>query len=300
MSLSSLRMIVLEPGENRIFTCDGNGEHIEILRNDAVKFPDGVFIDPDTHQIYATEMGKVSDKDATAYGRDGEIWRLDPDGSNPKLLVGNGLLYTPKQITADTINRKLYWSDREGMRVMRANFDGSDVETLVDTGRHPEDDTDQAHWAVGIAVDPEARQFYWTQKGNPDSGEGRICRAGYDLQSGETPADRSDVEVLFKNLPEPIDLDLDLENGALWWTDRGDLKGGNSVCRATIGPDRKVSRDHQVVMENTAETIGMVVYHDEGYIFSTSLTGEMYRARIDGSEHVQIGKFGQLTGIAKF
>jgi hypothetical protein len=26
---------------------------------------------------------------------------------------------------------KLYWCDREGMRVMRANLDGSQVETLV-------------------------------------------------------------------------------------------------------------------------------------------------------------------------
>jgi hypothetical protein len=28
---------------------------------------------------------------------------------------------------------KLYWTDREGMRVMRANLDGSKIETLVDT-----------------------------------------------------------------------------------------------------------------------------------------------------------------------
>ncbi len=297
MSLSSLRMIVLEPGSNRIFTCDGNGENIEILRADATKFPDGVFIDPETREIYGTEMGKVAG-DGTAYGHDGEIWRLEPDGGSPKLLIGNGVLSTPKQITADMVNRKLYWCDREGMRVMRANFDGSDVETLVETGRHPDDDTDQAHWAVGIAVDPEARQFYWTQKGHPDSGEGSIRRAGYDLPGGETPANRSDIEVLFSKLPEPIDLDL--EHDTLWWTDRGDLEGGNSVCRAAIGPDRKVSASHQVVMRHTHETIGMVVYYDEGYIFSTSLTGEMYRARLDGSDQVQIGKFGQLTGIAKY
>lgn len=299
MSLSSLRMIVLEPGADRIFTCDGNGENIEILRDDATKFPDGIFIDPDTREIYGTQMGKVA-ADGTAYGRDGEIWRLDHDGGNPRLLIGAGLLSTPKQITADMASRKLYWCDREGMRVMRADFDGGNLETLVETGRHPQDDDDQAHWAVGIAVDPEARQFYWTQKGHPDSGEGRICRAGYDLPKGETAANRSDIEILFRDLPEPIDLDLDLAHGALWWTDRGDLSGGNSVCRADIDKGRRVSRDHRVVMQHTAETIGMIVYHDEGYIFSTSLDGALYRARLDGSEQVQIGKFGQLTGIAKY
>lgn len=300
MSLSSIRMIVLEPGADRIFTCDGNGENITILRNDARKFPDGLVIDPATREIYGTQMGKVDTKDASAYGYDGEIWRMDADGTNPQLLIGDGAIRTPKQITADFTNRKLYWCDREGMRVMRADFDGANIETLVETGRRPEDETDQARWCVGIAVDPERRQIYWTQKGHPDSGEGSIRRAGYDLPAGEMPANRSDIEVLFKDLPEPIDLDLDLEHGVLWWTDRGDRKGGNSVCRAEIAPDRRVSRDHKVVMTHVHETIGVVIFHDEGYIFSTSLTGELFRARIDGSELVQIGSFGQLTGIARY
>jgi len=38
---------------------------------------------------------------------------------------------------------KLYWSDREGMRVMRSNLDGSQVETLVETGRGEKDRRDQ-------------------------------------------------------------------------------------------------------------------------------------------------------------
>ncbi len=300
MSLSSIRIIVLEPGASRIFTCDGNAENIEILRDDAAKFPDGILIDPETREIYGTEMGKVDPDDGTAYGHDGEIWRLDHDGGNPMRLIGDGVLRTPKQITADFGARKLYWCDREGMRVMRSDFDGAHVETLVETGRIPDDETDQARWCVGIALDPERRQFYWTQKGHPDSGEGRICRAGYDLPQGQTPGNRSDIEVLFENLPEPIDLELDLDHGALWWTDRGDLEGGNSVCRAGIDANRVVSRDHEVVLKNVDETIGMIIYHDEGYIFTTSYTGELYRARIDGSERTQIGSFDKLTGIAKY
>ncbi|MGL4281789.1 MAG: hypothetical protein ACRCS0_15620 [Albidovulum sp.] len=300
MSLSSIRLIVLEPGSNKLFTCDGNAENVEVLIDNVEKFPDGIVIDPSTGEIYGTLMGKVDPKDASAYGYDGEIWRLDHEGGDRRLLIGGGKIRTPKQIALDEVNRKLYWSDREGLRVMRSNLDGSEVETLVETGRLPDDEKDMTRWSVGIAVDPVKRQFYWTQKGHPDAGEGRICRAGYDLPLGETPATRSDIEVLFDNLPEPIDLDLDLEHGTLWWTDRGDLAGGNSVCRASIGPDRRVSARHQVAMTGLRETIGMVVLHDEGYIFTTSLTGEMFRARLDGSERVQIGKFGQLTGIARY
>lgn len=299
MSLSAIRLVVLEPGAGRIFTCDGDGDNVEVLREHVGKFPDGIVIDRAAGEIYGTLMGEVAE-DGTAYGYDGEIWRMDADAAYPVKLIGGGAIRTPKQITADFVNRKLYWCDREGMRVFRADFDGSSMEVLLETGRRPEDETDQSRWCVGIAVDPEARQFYWTQKGHPDSGEGRICRAGYDLPAGESPAARSDIEVLFKDLPEPIDLDLDLAHGRLWWTDRGDLEGGNSVCCAGITPDRKVSRDHQVVLTDVRETIGMVVFHKEGYIFASSLTGELFRAKLDGSERTRIGSFDQLTGIARY
>ena len=48
---------------------------------------------------------------------------------------------------------------------MRANLDGSQVETLVETGRGDEDRRDQTRWCVGITIDPKLRKIYWTQKG---------------------------------------------------------------------------------------------------------------------------------------
>jgi hypothetical protein len=44
-----------------------------------------------------------------------------------------------------------------------------------------------------------------------------------------TPPNRTDIEVLFDGLPEPIDLELDLKNRVLYWTDRGDPPRGNSL-----------------------------------------------------------------------
>lgn len=299
MSLETIRMIVLEPGSQRIFTCDGNGQNIRTLRDHVAKFPDGILIDHNTTELYGTRMGAINHADGSSFGFDGQIFRLSADGSQFTPLINHGETRTPKQITADFAAGKLYWCDREGLRVMRANLDGSGLETLVETGRLPEDEHDHSRWCVGIAVDPQARQFYWTQKGAPDAGEGRICRAGYDLPPGETPANRSDIEVLFRNLPEPIDLELDLESNRLWWTDRGDLEGGNSVCYAEIGDDRVVAKDHHVIVRNVGEAIGLIIYHDEGYIFSTSLDGELFRARLDGSERTRLGQFGNLTGIAK-
>jgi hypothetical protein len=41
------------------------------------------------------------------------------------------------------------------MRVMCANLDGSQVETLVETGRGDTDRGDQTRWCVGITIDPK-------------------------------------------------------------------------------------------------------------------------------------------------
>src|SRR5262249_56660687 len=112
--------------------------------------------------------------------------------------------------------------------------EGSQMETLVETGGGDNDRKDQNRWCVGITVDPKRRHVYWMQKG-PDNGNlGRIFRANIDLPKGESPANRSDIEVLFDQLPEPIDLELDLENRVLYWTDRGDPPRGNTVNRAPL------------------------------------------------------------------
>ena len=66
-------------------------------------------------------------------------------------------------------------------------------------------------WCVGIALDIEGGMVYWTQKGPDNAGEGRIFRAHLEIPQGQTPASRQDIELVYDNLPEPIDLDLDLE-----------------------------------------------------------------------------------------
>src|SRR5258708_38296277 len=106
------------------------------------------------------------------------------------------------------------------------------MKAWVGTGRGDAARRDLIRWCVGIPVDPVRRQFYWSQKGPDNAGLGRFFRAGLDLPRGETTANRSDIELLFDGLPEPIDLELDLETRVLNWTDRGDPPRGNHVSRA--------------------------------------------------------------------
>src|ERR1700751_3865338 len=120
---------------------------------------------------------------------DGSIERVDLDGNNRTTIVPSGGPSTPKQLHLDAEGRKLYWSDREGMRVMRCDLDGSDVETLVQTGEGDDDRRDAPRWGVGGAVDPAGGQLYWTQKGPSDGGLGRILRAGIERPAGATAAD---------------------------------------------------------------------------------------------------------------
>ena len=185
--------------------------------------PDGIAVDLAAGHIFWTGMGNPS-------ADDGFVKRSDLDGSNVVTLVPAGGTYTPKQMRVDPPSGKMYWSDREGMRVMRANMDGSSVEALVTTGSSATDRMDESRWCVGIALDTAGGWMYWTQKGGDNAGVGSIRRAHIQMPAGQTSTNRTDIEILFSGLPEPIDIDLDLEGGIIYWADRGD----DTINRAPI------------------------------------------------------------------
>jgi DNA-binding beta-propeller fold protein YncE len=283
------RLVFLELSAGRILAMNPDGSGRKVVVTDC-RMPDGIAVDVAAGHIYWTNMG------SSVGTNDGSIERADIDGRNRRVIVPPGGTHTPKQIQLDTKNGKLYWCDREGMRVMRANLDGSHIETLVETGRGDADRRDQTRWCVGIALDPERKQIYWTQKG-PDNGEvGRLLRAGIDIPRGETAANRSDIEVFFDGLPEPIDLELDRKNRVLYWTDRGDPPRGNTVNRASI--DRK-PRAPETVLSHLMEGIGIALDVPGDRMFMTDLAGTVYSARLDGSEvGVLAYAQGNVTGIA--
>src|ERR1700719_4246771 len=220
------RLFVLELSGGRIHSMNPDGSDRKVIVTDC-RLPDGIAVDVGAGHIYWTNMG-VPNLD------DGSIERADRDGNNRRVIVPPGGTFTAKQIQLDKENGKLYWCDREGMRVMRSNLDGSQIETLVETGRGDADRRDQTRWCVGITIDPKRQHIYWSQKGPDKGGQGRIFRAGIEIPKGETAANRSDIEVFFDHLPEPIDLELDLKNRVLYWTDRGDPPRGNTGNRASI------------------------------------------------------------------
>jgi sugar lactone lactonase YvrE len=282
------RLFLLELSGDRIHSMNPDGSDYKVIVTNC-RFPDGIAVDVQAGHIYWTNMGNPP-------VNDGSIERADIDGKNRRVIVPPGGTFTPKQMQLDKRNGKLYWCDREGMRVMRCNLDGSKIETLVESGRGDADRRDQNNWCVGITIDPERQQIYWTQKGPDNGNRGRIFRAGVEIPRGETAANRSDIEVFFDNLPEPIDLELDHKNRVLYWTDRGDPPRGNTVNRASI--DAKPQAP-EIVVTHLMEGIGIALDVPGDRMFVTDFAGSVYSSKLDGSgERDLVYAQGNLTGIA--
>ena len=175
------RLYVLDIGGGIVFTVNPDGSDRKNIVT-GCKTPDGVVVDVEAGHIYWTDMGHPK-------SNNGSIERADLDGQNRTTIVPEGGTFTPKQLHLEKKSGKLYWCDREGMRVMRSNIDGSQIETLIDSSQgDARPGPDPEKWCVGIAVDPKRQQFYWSQKGGSNAGQGSIFRAGLEIPERRDPS----------------------------------------------------------------------------------------------------------------
>src|SRR6266481_5861835 len=290
---TTARLFFLSASSGQVFSANPDGSDLKVIVSEGRRLPDGIVVDAGAGYLYWTNMGNPN-------ANDGSIERANLDGSNITHIVRPGDTFTPKQLQLDEKNRKLYWCDREGMRVMRANLDGSKIETLVDTSQgEARPGKEIRKWCVGIAIDVDGGKLYWTQKGPDNAGEGRIFRANLEIPQGQTPANRKDIELLFDGLPEPIDLDLDLANRTMYWTDRGDPPRGNTVNRAPMDAEPGTRKGPEILFTHLMEGIGLALDLKGGRMFITDLGGSVYSASLDGSnKKTLLVAEGNLTGIA--
>ncbi|HYM35649.1 MAG TPA: hypothetical protein VET48_09655 [Steroidobacteraceae bacterium] len=279
---------------SEVVRVNADGTNRQVIVSQKSFGPDGIVVDLAAGHIYWTNMGKASVDDGT-------VMRANLDGSEVTTIVPTAGTFTPKQLKLDAEHGKLYWSDREGMRIMRANLDGSKIETLVVTGSGDADRKDASHWCVGIALDVAHGKIYWTQKGSDNAHKGTIKRASVEIPAGEDAAHRSDIEVLFANLPEPIDMDLDLSKQMMYWTDRGD----NTISRAPMYPnslkpvDPAQRKDREILVRDLHEAIGITLDLKHNKMYYTALGGEVGVAALNGKgARTLLDKQGALTGIA--
>jgi hypothetical protein len=281
----------------RLISVDPDGGNTEVVIAHFDDLPDGVAIDPINRYLFYTFMGR-SRVGEDFFETDGFIERANLDGSGRTVIVPIGKVVTGKQIQCDAKNGRIYWCDREGMRVMSSRTDGSDLTVHVQTGFTEEESHDRRRHCVGVAVDPERGFLYWSQKGKPKGNEGRIFQAPLAAAPGTDPARRTDIEILFEDLPEPIDLEWDGGGGTLYWTDRGDPPKGNTLNRARICDGKAV--DHEILCSGLKEAIGLALDHKGRRIFVSDLSGDLLVVSLDrpGEAKVIYQNRTPLTGIA--
>jgi len=309
---SAGRLYFLNAHNRQVMSANTDGSELQVLA-DTGGMPDGIAVDPASGHVYWTNMTTfrpggqdrhwTGHRDWMARFGAGSVQRIDLNGSHITTVVPSGGTFRPKQMTIDLKDGKLYWSDREGMRVMRSNLDGSDVQTLVETGKRVEGERgDPKDYCVGIALDIARGQMYWTQRGGR-SNDGSIRRASMNIPKGESPAHRTDIQVLFDRMPEPVDLALDLKTRTMYWTsDGGDGPGADTVSRAPMDPPAKYDpahrTDRQILVSGLRGGIGISLDLNRGRMYFTDLGGHVYSANLDGSdEKTLLSDMGSITGI---
>lgn len=257
--------------------------------------PDGVVVRDGV--VYRTTMG-VPTRDPALKGeasldysaRNGGLHAVRLDGTDAHDVIPVGSLTTGKQLTVDAAGT-LYWGDREGCRVSCVRPDGSALTDLVANAR----DDSWLQECVGVAV--TSTHLYWTQKGPAKGGKGRILRAGLTIPAGQTAADRTDIEVLWDHLPEPIDLEV--HGDWLYWTDRGAAPAGNTLNRAPLPGPGATGAQPEILADGFAEAIGLAVDEDTAYV--SDLGGHIRAVPLPGcpGEPRLVADMGEpISGIA--
>lgn len=143
--------------------------------------------------------------------------------------------------------------------------------------------------------------LYWTQKGPPKGGKGKILRAGLDLLPGIKAEERNEMELIKDKLPEPIDLESCEVDGKsyLYWTDRGASPRGNSLNRCLVSPENEFG-DVEVLVTGLDEAIGISIVVETKLMYFTDLGGTIYKAHLNGHRREVVGQKQEgdmFTGI---
>jgi hypothetical protein len=291
-------LLVLNDGKQEMQAVSLDGTRVRTLITGIAERADGIVVDPLRGHVYWTNMGAPDPgsgpRSEEAYARNGSLERADLDGSNRVTIVPRGTFTTGKQLAADFEAGVLYWCDREGMQVLSCNLDGSELRPLVVPAVGEEAAQTISNHCVGIAVDLDRRLLYWTQKGAPKAGEGRIFRAPLDLRPGTSAQHRDDIELLWKDLPEPIDLHL-FTGATLVWTDRGAEPDGNTLNCAMVQPSVGTP---EILSRGYHEAIGVAAV-SESEFYVGDLGGSIRYVNLDTGVDTELVHLGMgLTGIA--
>ena len=228
MRTSTDRIILLSFGpESRILSISTDGSDVKVLVDGLAK-PDGVAIDPMNGHLFYTFMGIVRQGE-DFFEVDGYIERANLDGTERKVIVRVGQLYTPSRSrsTGRAAGCTRATARACAPRLRRHRFGPDRPRPDRDDRRHRQD---RRRHCVGVGVDRAGGFDLWTQKGQPNGNEGRILRAPLGVVPDD-PAARTDTKPC-SSAAEPIDLEWDGERRCSTGRHRV-IHRGNTLNRAT-------------------------------------------------------------------
>jgi hypothetical protein len=296
-------LLALSPIQQSLLKIDISNGESSILVDGLTDGPDGIVVDPHRKYVYWTNMGAPglpegrapeTDDDLDFYRTSGSLERAEIDGTGRTYILPVGSFVTGKQLAGAWSAGRLYWADREGAAVRSVALDGTDLRDEVVVATAEADRRVIRNQCVGVAVDEQHALLYWTQKGPANGNDGRIFRTSLNA-----PVGGRQIEVLWSELPEPIDLELDLDTNTMYWTDRGDPPRGNTLNKAAIPAVGQPGGDVTVVSAHYHETIGLAVDTQADVVYVSDLSGQIRAVRLDGSGEQLVCKAEKpLTGIA--
>lgn len=233
------------------------------------------------------------------------IKRANVNGSNIETLIDwvHGSNY-PHTISLDMVNKKIYWIGNRGDLIRRANLDGSNIEDIISV------EAFNLHLS-GLVLDISGGMMYWYHR---DDGIQRSNLDGSDIEtvypkqqfrpSIEIDAidftngkiywfawstdgrsikranlNGSNIEDIVTGLEGSGDIELDLINNKIYWTNSEDSK----IQRANL--DGSHIEDFVTGADGLLYPSGLALDIEEGKMYWSDFTaGIIQRANLDGSD----------------
>ena len=177
-----------------------DGSNVTVI-NDQSESARGLALDLENSKIYWVDLIN-----------DGKILRADLSGENMEILVAgesDGFTDGTLDLSLDLENEKMYWVKRGA--VMRANLDGSNIETAVEITSYVQ--------PPSVELNPRDGYVYWVDGSNDN-----IMRASTETGEAST----------LISADEPSGISIDVENNLIFWNDEFFMEGTGQVSVANL------------------------------------------------------------------
>lgn len=195
---------VEQRGEGRVgytgYDCRAKGT--TALVNNEYK-PVGVAVDSNTQQVFWSN-------DMNAKPFDSWLSQVPFDGSHSDVFLND--LFDPQGMDTDTTAKKIYFTEHQGSKLHRANYDGSQVETL-----HQFDTSDE--FPADVALDVDRQLAFVAVQSQPQVLKGKLAVVAFN---------GSNYRVLAENLHQNYGLCVDTLARHVYYVQGG--HGGSINC----------------------------------------------------------------------